>query len=211
MEFGIFSNGYLPGPAAHDTDAEHLGLTQEIELAIHADKFNWKYAWFGEHHALTEYSHMSAPEVVMGYVARATERIHLGSAIMNLSPRINHPVRNAERVAMLDHITNQRYEWGTGRGAGCHEIASFNILDKDSTKAEWEEVAPEIPRMWEQEDYEYHGDLLRGARTPTTSSPSPTARGTRPSGWPAATRPASPGPASSAWAPSPSTSSPSST
>jgi alkanesulfonate monooxygenase SsuD/methylene tetrahydromethanopterin reductase-like flavin-dependent oxidoreductase (luciferase family) len=137
VEFGIFSNGYLPGPAAHDSESEHTGLMQEIELAIHADKFNWKYAWFGEHHALTEYSHMSAPEVVMGYVARATERIHVGSAIMNLSPRVNHPVRNAERVAMLDHITNQRYEWGTGRGAGSHEIASFNILDKDSTKAEW--------------------------------------------------------------------------
>ena len=31
-------------------------------------------------------------------------------------------------------------------------------MDKNSTKAEWEEVAPEIPRMWEQEDYEFHGE-----------------------------------------------------
>lgn len=158
MEFGLFFNGYTPGPAAHDTDAEHLTLMQEAELAIAADRFNWKYAWFGEHHALTEYSHMSAPEVMMGYVAHATERIHLGSAIMNLSPRVNHPVRNAERVAMLDHVTNNRYEWGTGRGAGSHEIASFNILDKDSTKVEWEEAVREIPRMWEQKDYQYAGD-----------------------------------------------------
>lgn len=158
MEFGIFSNGYLPGPAAHSSEHEHLMFERELELAIHADKFNWKYVWFGEHHALTEYSHMSAPEVIMAHVARVTEQIHVGSAIMNLSPRINHPVRNAERVAMLDHFTNRRYEWGTGRGAGSHEIASFNILDKNSTKAEWEEVAPEIPRMWEQEDYEFHGE-----------------------------------------------------
>lgn len=158
MEFGIFSNGYVPGPAAHDSDCEHLALMREIELAIHADKFNWKYVWFGEHHALTEYSHMSAPEVIIGYVAHATERIHMGTAIMNISPRANHPVRSAERAAMMDHITGNRYEWGTGRGAGSHEIASFNILDKNSTKAEWEEVAPEIPRMWEQEDYEFHGE-----------------------------------------------------
>lgn len=157
MEFGIFSNGYHPGPGAHDTNAEHTLLMQELEYVIHADKFNWKYAWLGEHHGLTEYSHMSAPEVALGYLAHATERIHLGTAIMNLSPRVNHPVRSAERAAMLDHVTNNRFEWGTGRGAGSHEIASFNILDKDSTKAEWEEVAPEIPRMWEQEDYEYHG------------------------------------------------------
>lgn len=158
MEFGLFFNGYTPGPAAHDSELEHQTIMREIDYAIHADRFNWKYTWFGEHHALTEYSHMSAPECVMPYVARATEQIHVGSAIMNLSPRVNHPVRNAERVAMLDHVTNQRYEWGTGRGAGSHEIASFNILDKDSTKVEWEEVIKEIPRMWEQKDYEFHGE-----------------------------------------------------
>ena len=158
MEFGLFFNGYMPGPAAHNSELEHLMLMRELGYAIHADGYNWKYAWFGEHHALTEYSHMSAPEVTMPYVAARTERIHVGSAIMNLSPRVNHPVRSAERAAMMDHITNNRFEWGTGRGAGSHEIASFNILDKNSTKAEWEEVAPEIPRMWEQEDYEFHGE-----------------------------------------------------
>jgi len=69
MEFGVFINGYLPGPASRDTDAEHLMLEREIEIAVTADRYNWKYAWFGEHHALTEYSHMSAPEPVMGWVA----------------------------------------------------------------------------------------------------------------------------------------------
>lgn len=158
MEFGIFSNGYLPGPAAHDTDSEHAMLFAEMEYAVHADRHNWKYVWFGEHHALTEYSHMSAPEVAMGWVAAQTDYIHLGTAINSLSPRKEHPVRMAERAAMLDHITNRRFEWGTGRGAGSHEMASFNILDKDSTKVEWDTVSREIPRMWAQKDYEYHGD-----------------------------------------------------
>jgi alkanesulfonate monooxygenase SsuD/methylene tetrahydromethanopterin reductase-like flavin-dependent oxidoreductase (luciferase family) len=153
-------NGYIPGPAAHNTETEHLALMREVEMAIHADKYNWKYVWFGEHHALTEYSHMSAPEVVMGYVAAKTERIHMGTAIMGLSPRTQHPVRGAERAAMLDHITNNRFEWGTGRGAGSHEVASFNITDKDSTKAEWMEVIGEIPRMWEQRDYQFEGETF---------------------------------------------------
>ena len=148
MEFGIFLNGYIPGPAAHDSDSEHTELMREAEYTIVADRHNWKYAWFGEHHSLTEYSHMSAPEVCMGYVAARTERIHLGTGINSLSPRKEHPVRYAERAAMLDHITGQRYEWGTGRGAGSHEVAAFNILDKNSTKPEWEEVVREIPRMW---------------------------------------------------------------
>jgi alkanesulfonate monooxygenase SsuD/methylene tetrahydromethanopterin reductase-like flavin-dependent oxidoreductase (luciferase family) len=158
MEFGVFLNGYIPGPAAHESDLEHTELLREAEYVIFADKHNWKYAWLGEHHALTEYSHLSAPEVVMGYIAAQTDYIHLCSGITSLSPRKEHPARFAERAAMLDHFTNNRFEFGTGRGAGSHEIALFNILDKNSTKPEWEEVVREIPRMWEQKDYEYHGE-----------------------------------------------------
>jgi alkanesulfonate monooxygenase SsuD/methylene tetrahydromethanopterin reductase-like flavin-dependent oxidoreductase (luciferase family) len=158
MEFGVFLNGYVPGPAAFDPACEHEMFKRETGYVIHADKYNWKYAWLGEHHSLTEYSHLSAPEVVMGYLACATERIHVGTGIMNLSPRVNHPVRSAERVAVLDHMTEGRFEWGTGRGAGSHEIAAFNILDKNSTKAEWNEVIREIPRMWEEHDYTFDGD-----------------------------------------------------
>jgi alkanesulfonate monooxygenase SsuD/methylene tetrahydromethanopterin reductase-like flavin-dependent oxidoreductase (luciferase family) len=158
MEFGVFLNGYVPGPAAFDPACEHEMFKRETGYVIHADKYNWKYAWLGEHHSLTEYSHLSAPEVVMGYLACATERIHVGTGIMNLSPRVNHPVRSAERVAVLDHMTEGRFEWGTGRGAGSHEIAAFNILDKNSTKAEWNEVIREIPRMWEERDYTFDGD-----------------------------------------------------
>ena len=48
MEFGIFLNGYIPGPGAHDTGWEHRQLMREAEYAIFADQHNWKYAWFGE-------------------------------------------------------------------------------------------------------------------------------------------------------------------
>ena len=36
-----------------------------------------------------------------------TERIHLGSGIFNLTPPVNHPARVAERVAMLDHLSER--------------------------------------------------------------------------------------------------------
>lgn len=172
MEFGFFLNGYLPGPAAHDSESEHTMLMRELEYAVHADGFNWKYVWIGEHHALTEYSHMSAPETVFGFIAAQTERIHMGSAIMNLSPVVNHPVRNAERVAMLDHITGGRYEWGTGRGAGSHEVATFGIMDPSATKAMWDEAAPEILRMWEQKDYTFQGEFFE-VPTPHNILPKP--------------------------------------
>ena len=31
MEFGLFLTGYLPGPAAHDTDLEHTMFLREVE------------------------------------------------------------------------------------------------------------------------------------------------------------------------------------
>ena len=78
---------------------------------------------------------------------------------------------------MLDHVTESRFEWGTGRGAGSHEIAAFNILDKNSTKAEWNEVIREIPRMWEETDYMFEGESFTVPVPRTTSCPSPTGKG----------------------------------
>lgn len=157
VEFGIFLQGYLPGPPAHDSEHEHLELMREMELARVADRNNFKFVWLTEHHGLTEYSHLSAPEVHAGYLAATTERIHIGSGIFNISPRVNHPVRTAERVATLDHLTGRRFEFGTGRGAGSHEIATLNIHDKESTRADYDDVIYQIVKMWEQKDFTYHG------------------------------------------------------
>ncbi len=161
MEFGIFQNGYIPGPSAHIPEHEHLMLMREASYPIHADKHNWKFAWFGEHHCLTEYSHMSAPEVLIGWIAAQTNYIHLGTAITSLPTTKEHPVRIAERAAMLDHFCEGRFEFGTGRGAGSHEVAAFNGTLTSETKAMWNEAITEIPRMWAQRDYSYEGEHFR--------------------------------------------------
>ena len=83
-----------------------------------ADKAGFKYVWVTEHHFLDEYSHLSANDVVLGYLAHATERIHLGSGIFNPLAQVNHPAKVAERVAMLDHLSDGRFEFGTGPGRG---------------------------------------------------------------------------------------------
>jgi alkanesulfonate monooxygenase SsuD/methylene tetrahydromethanopterin reductase-like flavin-dependent oxidoreductase (luciferase family) len=116
--------------------------------------------WVVEHHFLDEYSHLSANDVFLGYLAHATERIHLGSGIFNPLPQVNHPEKVAERVAMLDHLSNGRFEFGTGRGAGSHEILGFlpGIESTSKTKEIWEDVIAEFPKMWLQEEYEgYEG------------------------------------------------------
>src|SRR5436853_5991078 len=103
---------------------------------------------------------MSANDVVLGYLAHATERIHIGSGIFNPLPQLNHPVKVAERVAMLDHLTEGRFEFGTGRGAGSHEVLAFlpGVDDVNVSREIWEDVIREFPKMWMQDTYEgYEG------------------------------------------------------
>ncbi|MFG2927801.1 LLM class flavin-dependent oxidoreductase [Streptomyces achromogenes] len=155
MEFGIFVQGYVGKRAGTDPLAEHEALMEETEYVIQADKSGFKYAWASEHHFLEEYSHLSANDVFLGYLAHATERIHLGSGIFNPLAQVNHPVKVAEKVAMLDHLTEGRFEFGSGRGAGSHEILGFlpGITDMNHTKEIWEETIAEFPKMWLQDEY----------------------------------------------------------
>ena len=157
MDSAFAFQGYLPGPQAHDTDAEHTALIREMELARAADRFGFKFVWLTEHHGLTEYSHMSANEVHAGYLAASTERIHIGAGIFNISPRVNHPVRTAEKVATLDHLTDRRFEFGTGRARAATRSPPSTSTTRSRTRADYDDVIREIVRMWEQKDFTYHG------------------------------------------------------
>jgi alkanesulfonate monooxygenase SsuD/methylene tetrahydromethanopterin reductase-like flavin-dependent oxidoreductase (luciferase family) len=159
VEFGIFIQMFTPQFRRDvDPDAEHHALINDLELVQAADRAGFKYVWVAEHHFLDEYSHLSANDVVLGYLAHATERIHLGSGIFNPLAQVNHPAKVAERVAMLDHLSGGRFEFGTGRGAGSHEILGFlhrdGLTDTSVTKEMWEETIGEFAKMWLQEEYE---------------------------------------------------------
>jgi alkanesulfonate monooxygenase SsuD/methylene tetrahydromethanopterin reductase-like flavin-dependent oxidoreductase (luciferase family) len=161
MEFGIFIQNYVPQFRRDvDPDAEHTSIVNDLRVIEAADRAGFKYALIPEHHFLDEYSHLSANDVVTGYLAHATGRIHIVSAIFNPLPQVNHPAKVAERVAMLDHLSQGRFEFGTGRGAGSHEILGFlpEMKDLSHTREIWEDVIAEFPKMWLQDTYEgYEG------------------------------------------------------
>ena len=161
MEFGIFIQNFVPQQLREgNPNAEAEVIQNDIEIIKAADKAGFKYMWASEHHFLDEYSHLSANDALLGYLAGVTERIHLGSGIYNPLPQVNHPAKVAERVAYLDHISNGRFEFGTGRGAGSHEILGFlpGIKDMNQTKEIWEDVIREFPKMWLEDEYQgYEG------------------------------------------------------
>ncbi len=161
MEFGLFCGGYIPQSMMEsDPQAEHTRLMSEADLCVVADQHNWKYAWLTEHHFLWEYSHISANEVLAPWVLARTERLHVGSGIINITPPVNHPARVAERVAMMDHLSSGRFEFGTGRGSSTTEQAGFGITDPEITRDMYDEVIPEFKKMWKDGTYQFDGKFF---------------------------------------------------
>jgi alkanesulfonate monooxygenase SsuD/methylene tetrahydromethanopterin reductase-like flavin-dependent oxidoreductase (luciferase family) len=158
MEFGLFIGGWVPDYLDGRNDAlEHQRLIDETRIAEAGDRSNWKYVWVTEHHFLAEYSHISANEVVIPHILARTNRIRVASGIINVTPPVNHPARIAERVAMLDHLSGGRFDFGTGRGSSTTEQAGFGITDPDLTKDMFDEVMPEFRKMWAQDSYSFDG------------------------------------------------------
>jgi alkanesulfonate monooxygenase SsuD/methylene tetrahydromethanopterin reductase-like flavin-dependent oxidoreductase (luciferase family) len=162
MEFGIFNSLYLPHflTEADPKNAEHNRLMDEVEYVKAADRSGFKYTWATEHHFLKEYSHLSANESFLAYAAAVTEKIHLGTGIFNITPPVNHPARVAERVAMLDHLSGGRFEFGTGRGSSTTEQRGFGILDPETTKEMFDEVIPQFKHMWREGEYSHEGKFF---------------------------------------------------
>ena len=165
MEFGLFLGGFVHRDlAAANPNAEHDRLMSEVELCEVGDQHNWKYAWFTEHHFLEEYSHISANEVLMPWVLARTERMHVGSGIINVTPPVNHPARVAERVAMMDHVSSGRFEFGTGRGSSTTEMGGFGITDPEITRDMYDEAIGEFKKMWRDEHVLVRRPVLHDAR-----------------------------------------------
>jgi alkanesulfonate monooxygenase SsuD/methylene tetrahydromethanopterin reductase-like flavin-dependent oxidoreductase (luciferase family) len=157
VEFGLFNALYLPHEQASDPAMEHSRLLDEVTSIQAADRSGFKYTWASEHHFLTEYSHLSANESFLAFVAAKTERIHVGTGIFNITPPVNHPARVAERVAMIDHLSEGRFEFGMGRGSSSTEQGGFGITDPELTKEMFDEVVPQFARMWRDEPYAFDG------------------------------------------------------
>jgi alkanesulfonate monooxygenase SsuD/methylene tetrahydromethanopterin reductase-like flavin-dependent oxidoreductase (luciferase family) len=188
MEFGIFVQTHLPGHLAHEPVAEHRALLDDLGLIVQADQSSWKYAWVSEHHCLTEYSHLSASESFIPFALARTNRIHVGSGIWPLSPVTNHPIRLAERAAMCDQLSEGRFEFGTGRGAGSWEVGTFNLTN-DITKDRWNEVIVEFKEMWSSLDYSHEGTYFSNPGRNILPKPYGGGR-THPAMWVAAGNPA---------------------
>ena len=156
MKFGLMYEIQVPEPHYPGIEAErYKQVMAQVELA---DDVGFDYFWTVEHHFLREFSHCSAPEVLYGALSQRTKRIRIGHAVALLPGAYNHPVRVAERAAVLDIVSDGRMDLGTGRSTTLIEMDGFEV-DPETTKAQWREAIGMIPRMWTEDPFSHAGEF----------------------------------------------------
>jgi alkanesulfonate monooxygenase SsuD/methylene tetrahydromethanopterin reductase-like flavin-dependent oxidoreductase (luciferase family) len=153
MRFGIFYEHQLPRPWGPDDERRLVqDALEQIELA---DRLGIQYVWEVEHHFLEEYSHSSAPEVFLAAASQRTRNIRLGHGIVQTAPGYNHPARTAERLAMLDLVSNGRVEFGSGESSSRAELGGFRIPFDEKREA-WLEGLQVALRCMTEEPFTGH-------------------------------------------------------
>ena len=97
---------------------------QELRLAEMAEPMGFDSIWAIEHH-FDDYTMCPDPVQFLTYMAGRTRNAKLGSMVIVLP--WHDPIRVAEGVAMLDHVSNGRFILGIGRGLARIEYEGFRI------------------------------------------------------------------------------------
>ena len=151
MKFGLLYEMQRP---LTDGVVDEKSLVEEtLEQCVLADKVGFDYLWFVEHHFLTTFSGSSSPEVMFGALSRMTKRIRLGFGVVVLPH--HHPIRTAEKVAMVDQLSDGRVDFGTGRSAP-YEQVPFGVDPRDSREM-WDEALQMVPQMWMSDEFSWEG------------------------------------------------------
>jgi luciferase family oxidoreductase group 1 len=97
-------------------------LRNSIDLAQLADELGYARYWVAEHHNLPSIA-SSAPEIMIGQIAAATQHIRVGSGGVMLP---NHaPLMVAERFKVLEALFPGRIDLGLGRAPGTDQVTSY--------------------------------------------------------------------------------------
>jgi alkanesulfonate monooxygenase SsuD/methylene tetrahydromethanopterin reductase-like flavin-dependent oxidoreductase (luciferase family) len=114
--------------------------------------------WFVERHFRAEWSHSSAPDVMLGALSQRTSRMRWGIAVV--LPPLHQPLHTAVRLATLDILSRGRVGLCVGRSGYPCQMVPFGTDLADATGIV-EETLEIIPRAWTEDTVSYHGRYLQ--------------------------------------------------
>ena len=96
-------------------------LRATTDLARHAEHLGYRRFWVAEHHNMPGIA-SSAPPVLIGHIADATESIRVGSGGVMLPNHVSLVV--AEQFGMLEALHPGRIDLGIGRAPGTDQVTA---------------------------------------------------------------------------------------
>ena len=149
MEFGLFVE--FP---RRDGGTESEAFDESFALVDAAEDMGVESVWLAEYH-FNPGRVLSAPITIASAIAARTKRIRIGLAVLLLP--LGQPVRIAEEVANLDHISKGRVEFGIGRGTFPNVHEGFGVPFAEGRRR-FEEGLEIILKAWTTESFTFEGE-----------------------------------------------------
>ena len=153
MHFGIFMEF-----ETREGRSQQESFEDGFDLVHAADTWGLDGVWLGEMHFNPARSVLSAPIVVATSIATRTERLRIGMAVQVLP--LNNPLRIAEEVATVDHISGGRFDFGIGRSGSARAYDLYGIPYGES-QARFSEALAIIREAWKGERFSYQGEFYQ--------------------------------------------------
>ena len=151
MKFGLLYEAQRPFEG-NDVDWNTL-YKETLDQCELADKVGFHNLWFVEHHFLMGFSGSPCPEVLFGALSQRTKNIRIGFGV-SILPN-HHPVRIAERAAMVDQLTDGRVEFGTGRSNAYEQLGQG--IDRGRPGTGGTKPLECLPQIWQADEFSWEG------------------------------------------------------
>ena len=149
MHFGVFMEfGNRAGVG------EAQAFQEGFRMVDAAEELGLDGVWLAELHFNPARSVLSSPIVVASSIATRTKRLRVGMAVQVLP--LNNPLRIAEEVATVDHISEGRFEFGIGRSGFARSYDVYGIPYSESQER-FAESLEIILQAWKGEEFSYKG------------------------------------------------------
>ncbi|MGB1881785.1 MAG: LLM class flavin-dependent oxidoreductase [Gammaproteobacteria bacterium] len=158
MHVGMASIFQNPGNAGGVSD--YAIYQQDLALAFAAEGLGFESVWGVEHH-FTDYTMTPDPVQFLAAVGGHSKKVKLGTMVIVLP--WNDPMRVAEKVSMLDCMTDGRVILGIGRGLGRVEFEGFRV-DMNESRERFVESAEMVLNGLENGYCEYDGKHIKQPR-----------------------------------------------
>jgi alkanesulfonate monooxygenase SsuD/methylene tetrahydromethanopterin reductase-like flavin-dependent oxidoreductase (luciferase family) len=145
-----------------------------LEMCAWADARDWDIAYFNEHHGADD-GYLPAPLMMCAAAAALTESIEIQAVLV--APFYD-PIRLAEDLAVLDHVSRGRMIPIIAGGYRPQEYEMFGLHPKDRG-ARVEEAVSVLRRAWTGEPFQYRGRTVQVTPRPFRPSGPPLVLGAR--------------------------------